>query len=1026
MSLLIKSRDGDGDGFIHDGTPRQRPVISAPTFSALNRRTNFGFTPDEVQSSHDTEVSSADDRLDLKVSDVFTQFLDRERRSIKITAVLREDLEAEVTSSRLSGGLPIGSIYTKHKAGYDAGRITALVTEVDGREVIKIGDLLVRETFQKQGLATEMFQKLARISAKLDIPLVHSAMLTPDGKRFVRSLPPGATERITPDMTTTTFVKSAPILKARDGDGDGFVDDGKPTMRPVTPKIRGPRGVVGGKKKRKKANREAAIRRAKEARGNNFHTPRVVGNANDLRRVREGDVVGRSTLSSREAKLLREVREAFGAENSKKMQAALKIRFDRIGYAHVSAEDRQKILIELANHDLNARGTAYKQTTIRGVARSLGHERDTNFELPDRLVGGERPINSDPTFNQASRRIQKAQELIAKKKGRRGSSVRGRIGALLRAASAFDESLHRRDAKGRFAEKGGNQKKLTPEAKHKLATEILPDGINIPPPPSSGKPPAPENPSASNNRSERLQRASEAVQNFSARVNAPLDRDGNPITPKDKKKRALEGARQARNRNNPAPDVERPKAEKPKKAPKKKVDPPPPPPSEPVERQEFTQAPARRSSLNPSSDNPNHLPLEEKLKLDLKDLSDDEWDAHVEKWSELQTAANIDPDRINSQTTALNEHLRNGGDLFDHPPEVNLWEAIAYGNDDRFESIEGVNVLSSSLPGDPNGSMNGVVIIEHNGKRHIVKSAYSNSAPPDEFEEGTDNPIHLGNMAGINAAYNEKWAADLHGILSDDGVPEVRLSGRHTHQDLNHSVEHVEDFLERQGIEIKKGSAKDGKKWSKTGAPKVANREKMVDTIIMDYLTNNTDRHGANYMTVEDKDGNQHFVPIDNGMAFYDGAHKQVKGVKHGNATNPYTGEKFGKPDHAPDAFHADDIHDFWASMGPSEFFARTTKWNKGRKEPRDNGTTLFDFLHKNYEGDGKALRDRIDEIKENLDRNYDKYLDAFVSENATSKLHGDDLHNVAGSSNMFLDRLEALVDMDTDEIIKVMGLGNV
>lgn len=51
------------------------------------------------------------------------------------------------------------------------------------------------------------------------------------------------------------LIKATRLLKARDGDGDGFVHDGTPRQRPATPKIRVPRASTQPVARRKRSNR---------------------------------------------------------------------------------------------------------------------------------------------------------------------------------------------------------------------------------------------------------------------------------------------------------------------------------------------------------------------------------------------------------------------------------------------------------------------------------------------------------------------------------------------------------------------------------------------------------------------------------------------------------------------------------------------------------------------------------------------------------------------------------------------------
>ncbi|RMH52811.1 MAG: hypothetical protein D6685_16235, partial [Bacteroidetes bacterium] len=177
------------------------------------------------------------------------------------------------------------------------------------------------------------------------------------------------------------------LLKAsRDGDGDGFVDDGKPTMRPAVPDV---------SSSLKRALREAkAMRRKTRAAG---------GGIRNLRRVERGDIVGREKVTRRKAKALQRITDAYKG-NPAGLRAAMQIDFIRSGLAHLDADERVDVIVALAGVKPGKRGR-FRLTDVQAAARGLGHK--VTGDRPIRVVGEERPLHADPTARRAIRSIEK-------------------------------------------------------------------------------------------------------------------------------------------------------------------------------------------------------------------------------------------------------------------------------------------------------------------------------------------------------------------------------------------------------------------------------------------------------------------------------------------------------------------------------------------------------------------------------------------------------------------------------------------
>lgn len=292
IKTISKARDGDGDGFVNDGTPSMRPVgpqdlvkvrasdgvememaPPAKLFQSQHKvkkdwakvravdpakRHNiakfYADMPDmdeDAKASWDTAAKEIDQQFDLltKKLGIKVEFVDEDpyrdffqmRQEVGRTGVLK------VLKTSATGGHPYWSDETndRFRAIHDAfGHLgTGRGFDRHGEEAAYQAHISMFSDAAKPALATELRGQNSFLIDNGEFPPQKVGILPEELRKRLQLLFKAARTITSDDDNLYTSGGShhvsngrhfANVSKApRDGDGDGFVNDGKPSMRPV-------------------------------------------------------------------------------------------------------------------------------------------------------------------------------------------------------------------------------------------------------------------------------------------------------------------------------------------------------------------------------------------------------------------------------------------------------------------------------------------------------------------------------------------------------------------------------------------------------------------------------------------------------------------------------------------------------------------------------------------------------------------------------------------------------------------------
>lgn len=227
-------RDGDNDGFVYDGTPRQRPALNKP--GTLQRGRPYAETLERQRTRRAEAERAAFARAAARTS-VYEATRDKPVKPSQQYLVGPDDAApwGDDTVGDTEGMTLILSrliAAPMHNAGSDLRLLDRLVEVARGYdEARRDGDTAAADGIRERLLA--LIARLRDLTLPNGEPVITDEDLGTTFPQIMATL----TRRSAKSVYTGRMVKTIHRNEPRDADGDGFVDDGKPTMRPVSRRL---------------------------------------------------------------------------------------------------------------------------------------------------------------------------------------------------------------------------------------------------------------------------------------------------------------------------------------------------------------------------------------------------------------------------------------------------------------------------------------------------------------------------------------------------------------------------------------------------------------------------------------------------------------------------------------------------------------------------------------------------------------------------------------------------------------------